>query len=130
MPTENPKLTISLTGRRPVTILKAAWPIIAIAERRTEETSSKLIVRKHEDGRSIVYGIWSAGATCYPGVPDVRGGELLEPSLEVDELNALAPAIVRVGEWMADNVPSETDKILFRQLTNQCIADLPAEEIS
>lgn len=132
---DNPKLTITLTGRKPVTIVKDQWPIIAEAGDKNWDNQYEfqanrtwdydLKVRQHEDGRTIIYGIYrydthfqnESGA-------GIRGGEMVA----ADEVIS---AIQRVGKWMADNLPSNhaDEAEIFNRLVNECIADLPAEEL-
>lgn len=108
----NPKLTITLTSRRPVSITKAEWPIIAKAEDSEQiafGATWKLFVRRHEDGRAIVYGFWKGGL-------QQRGGELLE---KVSDLDVIEAAIKRVSKSLGFN----------DALANRCIAGLPAQEL-
>lgn len=132
---DNPKLTITLTGRKPVTIVKDQWPIIAEAGDKNWDNQYEfqanrtwnydLKVRQHEDGRTIVYGIYRYG-THYQGESGacIRGGEMVAA-------DDVIPAIQRVGKWMADNLPSNhaDEAEIFHRLVNECIADLPAEEL-
>jgi hypothetical protein len=109
-------LTITLTSRRPVTVNKADWPIIAKGktwdnkyEHQANRTYS-LFVRQHQDGRAIVYGVYT---TCYEGERDRRGGELLAPDADI-------PAAIR---RVADELDFDSE------IAQLCIADLPAEQI-
>lgn len=122
--------TITLTGRRPVTIREDEWPLIADAaddsysrhadagryeqaRRQGELTTWWLKVRQHEDGRALVYGRVTPGWTVPEGMEAWAGGELLPAGAD------LAQAIQRVG---ADGrLPAATIRA--------CIADLPAEEL-
>lgn len=131
---DNPYLTITLTDRPPVKIKKDEWPIIAESsdkdfdneyEFQANRTSKwTLKVRQHEDGRALVYGIYSYDTNWQNERNyNVRGGELLAKSGD------LAVAIRRVGEWMAQQEQSEGDASRWESLINECIADLPAQEI-
>lgn len=127
--TETKTRTITLTGRPPVKILEEQWPTIAQASGdsysgndygRHQQALGQgecdrytLKVRQHADGRTLVYGIFDA-ATAWTKNEDVRGGELLEKDADI------AGTIRRVGE--SCNLP---DRII-----RECIADLPAEELS
>lgn len=131
---DNPKITITLTGRRPVTVAKSEWPILAEAsdfdhDGQVECQSNvrerwRITVRSHEDGRAIVYGVYRyetnfMNARDY----DVRGGELVE----ADDIEA---AIQRVGAWMRDHSEHENgDAARFDAITRECLANLPAEEL-
>lgn len=114
----NTNLTITLTERRPVTIVKDDWPILASAEdtddRAHPEQANrrwKLIVRQHADGRSIVYGVYTSA---FLDARDVRGGVLVEAEGDIEA------AIYEV-----------TASLDFdRALADQCVADLPAEELA
>ena len=130
--TTTKKRTITLTGRRPVTITEADWPLIAVATGDSyhggdycqhEQASSRgeidkyaIRVRQHEDGRAIVYAMLGAADSAW-GAPahgvDYRGGALLAADAD------LAAAIQRVG----------AEAELPDHLIRECIADLPAESI-
>jgi hypothetical protein len=112
---ENAKLrTITLTDRAPVRVREDRWPVIAEALAYNDTIVSQatrswtLKVRRHADGRSIVYGVFK---TAFRHEHDWRGGELLHGK---DELIA---AIRRVGARFPEHVVDE------------CIANLPPEEI-
>jgi len=128
---ENPKLTITLTGKPPVKINKADWPILAeasdndthgaqIGNEPNRETDWWLKVRQHADGRTIVYGVYSYD-THFQGErrDDARRGELLEPGADVLE------GIQRVASDLEEYVKDGA----FARLAQECIANLPAVEI-
>ena len=112
----NEHLTITLTGRAPVRIRKADWPIVAKAAHWDGEIEAQanrhaqLIVRQHADGRAVVYGIYT---TLWQGERDRRGGQLLQAGAD------LVSAIYAVAQAM------EFDE----DLAQRTIADLPAVEI-
>lgn len=122
--------TITLTGRPPVKISDADWPVIASAyhkrwDNQYESQANRvnkgwLKVRQHADGRAIVYGRddydtqWQGEANhCY------RGGELLEPGADI------AAAVLRVATALVER--GADDAML--QIAHECIANLPVEEI-
>ncbi|HOC17135.1 MAG TPA: hypothetical protein PKK95_02650 [Vicinamibacterales bacterium] len=121
-------LTITMTGRAPVKILKTDWPVIASSRgdsyggtdggrhqqalTRGELDAYRLTVRQREDGRTIVYGVLD-GAPAWTGTHSRRAGELLDPGDDI------AAAIQRVG----------VECRLPEPVIRACIADLPAEEI-
>jgi len=120
--------TITLTGRAPVSIFEAEWPVTAKgngdsygsgdysryqqAQQQGEIDVYCLRVRRHTDGRTLVYGVLDA-APVWTGSEDHRGGVLLAGGEDV------AAAIRSVGEEC--EIP---DSVI-----RECIADLPAEEI-
>jgi len=111
---EKPPLTVTLTGREPVTINRDEWPVIARCERGSVHWPAglaRITVRKHEDGRVIVAGKCDSR---YDHV-GVRAGELLDPGADVRE------AIRKVAGRV-----SPVDDV---RLAQGCIADLPAEVI-
>lgn len=124
--------TITLTGRPPVKIVDADWPIIASAKgdsygdsdygryqqaiAQGECDTYSLRVRQHADGRTLVYGILDAAIAAWhapAGGQSRRGGRLLRPGEDI------AAAIGQVADTLR----------LPPALAEECIADLPAEEI-
>ena len=120
--------TITLTGRRPVTINEDEWPEIAKAEgdnytgldparhiqasQQGELDEYTLRVRQHADGRTIVYGTYTEGWNGnHEGLN--RAGQILEAGGYIEV------AIKNVGDTL--RVP--------QQLIADCIADLPAEQL-
>ena len=127
--------TITLTDRPPVRVSEATWPVIASARRGDGKVECQdnlrwhLTVRAHaavpddgtelyvphEDGRVIVYGSETAGpGGVYDGYEEARAGEIVEKGGDV------AAVIRRVGERA--RCPEA--------MIDECIADLPAEDLS
>lgn len=116
------KIKITMSERRPVTIVKADWPLIASASwySGTIESQANYVarirVRQHEDGRTIVYGSAERGPG---GAPiDYRGaaaGYMLDAPASDEET---VRAIRRVAGVIEHD-----------ELAAECIADLPDEEI-
>lgn len=122
---------VTLTDRAPVKIVEADWPVIAKASgdsyggrdpgrfrqaaMQGEIDMYTLVVRRHADGRTLVYGVVDAAIAAW-GQPaageDWRGGELVPAGGD------LALVIKRIAEG---HIP---DSVI-----RECIADLPAEEI-
>lgn len=132
----NPKLTITLTGRKSVTITKDDWPVVASASEKEYDNEYefqanqtaifKLTVRQHADGRALVYGVYTY-ETNYPGSHNryVRGGELLDKDADLPE------AIHRVAAELELRMPDgeQWSKGYWPRLAHECTADLPAVEI-
>ena len=126
MTDDDATITITLSDRSPVKIIARHWPLIAQAEwaddttvirERSSQTvtsrpgrSAHIRVREHADGRRLVYG-WST-MQWKPERSDAAAGFLIEK-----DVNA-ARAIRRVAGVIGRN-----------ELADDCIADLPAEEI-
>jgi ASC-1-like (ASCH) protein len=116
------KLTITLTDRRPVTVDVDVWPVIAKAKDWDNQHESQanrtwmLTVRQcHTDGgdagdRCIVYGVYD---TAWQNESGKRGGEI------VDTLDEVPAAVKRVAKYLG----------FEERLADECIADLPADEI-
>jgi hypothetical protein len=130
--------TITLTGRRPVTIDEDQWPVIASsgwddcdsqyefqANRRAD---AGLKVRRHADGRVIVYGTYRY-RTQFQGEDDAfaAAGSLLDAG--DDDSNIIA-AIGDTRDSLSsyDSLP-EGWQPDWRMLADDCIADLPAEKL-
>lgn len=116
------RITITMSERRPLSIAKDDWPVIARAYWHNGEhecqanTVRKILVRQHADGRRIVYGLQGAGqGGQYIGTRNPEGGFLLSAGSSEEET---VRAIRRVGGIIDDP-----------ELADACIADLPAESI-
>ena len=132
--TDNPHLTITLTGARPIKILRADWPIIAEATEHLWEgehefqshrhSRASLRVRQHADGRAIVYGAYHyetqwQGERSY----SVRGGDALHAGDEI------ADAIASVARDLAGRIWEDRFGLDMIELGQKCMADLPAVEV-
>jgi hypothetical protein len=122
------KIKITMSERRPLTIVDCEWPVIAKAdwwngEHRFQANYERRIrVREHADGRRIVYGTYDSGGGGVPvGFRGAAGGFLLDkagygrPGVQ-DERTVRA--IRRVAGIIGDDA-----------MADECIADLPAESI-
>lgn len=112
----NETLTITLTGRAPVQITKSEWPILASSsghdgqiECQANRTWS-VKVRQHDDGRAIVYGIYSSA---YQNEAGLRRGKLLDAGDDIIRTIYSVAASIGRGCSLAEDV----------------IADLPAETL-
>jgi hypothetical protein len=113
------KITITMSERRPLSVVEEDWPIIARADDHDGQVECQanrvrtIRVREHEDGRRIVYGWLSAGRGGMPaGWRGASGGFLATGEDET------VRAIRRIGGIIGDD-----------KLADECIADLPAEDI-
>jgi hypothetical protein len=137
------KLTITLTGRAPVTVDKDAWPIIAEASDHLYDgqydfqanchTRAKLIVRQHADGRAVVYGIYSSTSS-FQGArnAEARRGWLLGGVDADTNIPKTIGVVAREMDEARRNSGVEDlfiEASPFTRLAAECIADLPAEEI-
>jgi hypothetical protein len=116
------KIKITMSERRPLTIDPELWPVIAQADWYDSQydfqanTIRRIKVRQHADGRRIVYGFQRAGNGGQPiGTRNPEAGFLLAAGADEDET---IRALRRVGGAIDDD-----------GLAEECIADLPAEEI-
>jgi len=113
------KLTITMSERRPLSVVEEDWPIIARADDHDGQVECQanhvrtIRVREHEDGRRIVYGWLSAGRGGVPaGWRGASGGFLVTGEDET------VRAIRRIGGIIGDD-----------KLADECIADMPAEDL-
>jgi len=128
--------TITLTGRPPVKIDDAAWPTIASARDKDFEGAHEsqsfrtsrwwVIVRRHEDGRTLIYCGYDY-STAWQGERDysVRGGRLL-PAATAEQI---CDAISAECASIADSEHYGEDADHWPGLADQCIAAMPAEEL-
>jgi len=130
------KRTITLSDRAPVTITEEDWPTIADASDdwfdnehkvQANRTSDWLIrVRQHKDGRAIVYATYKFDSNYQKETSrQVRHGQLLDAGADI------VAAIRTVTERMEDMDAEHhgDDDTRWAQLADDCIADLPAEEM-
>lgn len=134
--------TITMTDRPPVTIREDEWPIYATGDANDDDSDGRgndpnrewtrtIRVRRHADGRVIVYGIYSYD-TAFQGAKSAaakRGVLLTGPTLDIiaairDVADSLATA-----EADADIDDARRDPAQWRQAAQCCIADLPAERL-
>jgi hypothetical protein len=120
-------IRIPLSERRPLTVTKADWPLLAKADWFNGEHECqanyvrKIRVRESRDGlRRVVYGSYDRGNGGAPiGFRGAEGGFLLSRAeFEADEMEAeTVRAIRRVAGIIGDD-----------QMGDECIANLPAED--
>jgi hypothetical protein len=134
------KKKIALTGRAPVLIVEDDWPVIASASENdrhgaqigndpNQETDWVIEVREHQDGRMLVLALYDY-STLYQDEKSVslRGGELLDSFTHTSA--GIVAAIQRVGAAIEARILSRGDESgVFPRLVEECIADLPAEEL-
>jgi len=131
------KRTITLTGRPPVSITEKNWPVLASAsdkefdnqyEFQANRISGWFVgVRKHDDGRAIVYATYShssqwQGARGY----SAKRGVLLPAECTMDDI---VNAINEVCSDMEGAECAGEDNARWPTLCSECISDLPAEEL-
>lgn len=119
--------TITLTDRAPVKIDEETWNLIAQGEDYQGQYDFQAFdgawirVRRHEDGRTIVYGYagdWDGGGR--PERESIRAGFLVAANETVETIGRVADILretAHAGEY-ADGA------------ARQCVAALPAEELS
>lgn len=122
--------TITLTGRPPVRIIEADWPVIAhgryhwyngqYESQADRTTRAHLRVRQHADGRAIVYGTYDH-STIWQGESDheCRDGQLVPTGGDVVQ------AIQAVGDMLTERSGDEC----WRDVIAETVASLPAEDL-
>lgn len=130
------RVTITLTGRSPVTVDEDQWPVIArstwdecdseYAPEANKEAIAGFEVRRNSaDGRMIAYGTYSFDARFSPGVRPVHAaaGYLL------DAAGNPAEAISRVKRDLSSYELPEAWQPEWELLAGECVMDLPAEDL-
>jgi hypothetical protein len=115
------KIKITMSERRPLSIDPEQWPVIARVDRHDGVVECQanhewtIRVREHADGRRLVYGWLRAGnGGVYAGWRGAEGGFLVLAGDEGETVRAIR----RIGGIIGDD-----------KMSDECIADLPAEEI-
>lgn len=121
--------TITLTDRAPVKIREEEWPEIAGAkdwdnthESQTNRRWQLRVRQNREDGRTIVYGTYSSQWQSERGL---AAGELLDPP---------TGSVIDPEHWIVwDEIPAAIKRVAANcgcdRIADECIADLPAQEI-
>jgi len=129
--------TITLSGRPPVRIDEDNWPTLASASDSNHDGQVEcqantkwswwVRVRQHADGRTIVYAGYDY-ETAWMGKRDyrARAGELL-PIYDTD---VVCRTICEVCELIATTEADQDHSARWATLAAECIADMPAEELS
>jgi hypothetical protein len=127
--------TITLTDRSPVKIVEDDWPVIAHGSysehdnqyefQSNRKWKANVRVRQHADGRAIVYGTYEY-TTAFQGERDVsaKAGVLLDASADK------VAAIRAVGQTLAESVGERDFSPHIAGCVGECIADLPAEDLT
>jgi len=130
-----PHRTITLTDRPPVKIDDDTWPLLAAVEDLEHDSQVEYQasvksrwfagVRQHYDGRSIVYAVYRyetlhQGARGY----SAKRGVLLPSGADICAAVNDVCRDIAAAEHHAD------DADRWPTLAAECIADLPAEELS
>lgn len=137
--TESKKRTITLTDARPVTIREELWPVIAHASydwhdgevrcQANRTVGARIRVRRHADGRAIVYGTYTRSSNFRHDDEEGSGraGRRLDATATEDDVIA---AIRRVTADLAETAwRAERDRREILALAAECIADLPPTDL-
>jgi hypothetical protein len=129
------KIEIALSDRAPVRIVAAEWPVIAKGswfsgqhECQANEVAW-LKVRRHEDGRVLVYGLRGRGPSGKPiEYHGASAGYLLAPgpsrALPAGTSGVTSPEIVRAIRRVVGVLGRDLDCV-----ADEAIGDLPAEDL-
>lgn len=121
------KRTVTLTGRPPVNIVEADWPIVAASNWRAGGSEWYLTVREHGDERLIVYAAYRRSLPGTDRPFRLQHGMTLEPTASWPEV---ADAVRSLCEHMA-SCPhgKKDDESRWKWLGDKCISRLPPEEL-
>jgi hypothetical protein len=124
--TANKKITITMSERRPITIVAAEWPKIGEATWHDGQiecqanTEAYIRVRQSETGKTIVYGGEEAGnGGQHAGYRAKYAGYLIGQLGEAPSDDEIAHTIRRVAGVIG-----------HVELGDECIGSLPAEDVS
>lgn len=126
------KRTITLTDRPPVVISDANWPLIASASYHDYDGEYEfqsfrhwrgfIGVRQHADGRTLVYGTCSAAGCGSSSTREYNH----KAGVKLDAGADIIAAIHEVHRDISARDVSES----WACLADECIANLPAEELA
>ncbi|HKM54629.1 MAG TPA: hypothetical protein VJY33_14555 [Isosphaeraceae bacterium] len=125
--TTEDKITIPMSERRPLKIVKSEWPKVAYGSAFSGQhefqafDGARISVRRHADGRTVVYG--------YAGDWDGGGRPTRENRTAGFLLAAGDDDVVRAIRRVA-GILAETESVgeMAEEAGRYCIADLPAED--
>lgn len=115
----NEKITIPMSERRPLRVLKSEWPIIASAkdwdnEHECQANRTWIVkVRQHADGRTAVYAHHSSA---------FRGERSSEGGLLLDAEAATGPELIRAIRRVCGMIGRD-------DMAQSVISDLPPEDV-
>jgi hypothetical protein len=120
--------TIILTDRPPVNIHEETWPLIASVAEKDGICRRFVGVRKHADGRAIIYATYSLDSN-WPGAREhsAKRGVLL-PEGPTDE--AICAAIHDVCKDISGAECNGEDRRRWPRLAAFCVGNMPAEELA
>lgn len=128
--TTTKKITIAMSERAPLKIDPEIWPLIASAKAHDGQVECQanrvrvINVREHADGRRIVYGYLARGNGGMPaGWRGAQGGFLISADDRAAYSEAYEIETIRAIRRVAGIIDDD-------QLGDECIADLPAEELA
>lgn len=133
------KRTITLSNRPPVVVDEEKWGIIAQASdsehdgqvecqaNRKSSWSIRVRTPENEDGRALVYAVYNYTSN-WQNARDycVKHGDMLPKGSDTD---AIIRSIQNVASRMAGCEHHADDADRWAQLADDCIADMPAEEL-
>jgi hypothetical protein len=112
--------TVTLTDRPPVSIVEQRWPRIGKSRQELTGAILNLVVRRHSDGRALVYGTTTFRDGWETSRDRRAAGVLLQPGDDI------AAAVREVAHDLVDEYWDEEVK---RDLIPDCLASLPAEDL-
>jgi len=130
--------TITLSDRPPATVVEENWPVIASATRsehdgQVEQQANRrrkwsMHVRQHEDGRTIIYATYTYVTNWQKERGySVKHGQLIAADKATTE--EVCRTIKHVAERMMECEHASDDADRWRQIADECIADLPADSL-
>lgn len=137
MTDNNDTIEIKLSDRAPVAIAKGDWPVVAEASWHEGEHESQanrkcwIKVREHRDGRRVAYGQY---ITLFRGERNKHAGFVV-PASQLNEMRDAGD-----GGPLVTSGPDEEETVRairrvagvlgMPDLGDECIGDLPAEELT